>query len=153
MTQAVSGAGLPAVGSSTEASGSGLKALTTEDFLEMLITQLTHQDPTNPMDNREILQQLGTIQEMESNRRLVDAIEDLTLQYRIGAGAALLGREVVGLDEAGSRVAGLVAGVAVGENDVSLRLLDPTGAEQRVWLSRVLEVREAEAEAGGAGGV
>jgi len=147
MTQAVSG-----LGSAARAPGSvadsNLAALTSEDFLKMLITQMTHQDPTDPMDNREVLAQMGTIQTLESNTRLVDAIEDLTLQYRIGAGAGLIGREVVALSDIGVPVRGVVTSVLVGEDNVALTLSNGSGTEMYVSLGNVLEIREGTVDDG-----
>jgi len=147
MTQAVSGLG-SAGGGLESTTNKDLAALTSEDFLKMLITQLTHQDPTDPMDNREILDQMGTIQSLESNTRLVGAIEDLTLQSRIGAGAGLIGRDVVALSDAGVPVRGLVSSILVGEDDVALALSNGSGTEMYVSLSNVLEIREGTVDDG-----
>ncbi len=52
-------------------------ALSREDFFELLITQLTTQDPLAPMDNDRMLDQIATLQGLETNERLVTGIDSL----------------------------------------------------------------------------
>lgn len=39
--------------------------LTSQDFLKLLVTQLTYQDPLDPMGNEELLRQISSIREIE----------------------------------------------------------------------------------------
>lgn len=47
-----------------------------EAFLQLLITQLQHQDPTNPMEDREYIAQLATFSQLEQLTQL-----NATMQY------------------------------------------------------------------------
>ncbi|AIC94827.1 flagellar hook assembly protein FlgD [Shouchella lehensis] len=47
-----------------------------EAFLKLLITQLQHQDPTNPMEDREYIAQLATFSQLEQLTQL-----NATMQY------------------------------------------------------------------------
>src|ERR1700741_3407172 len=46
-------------------------------FLQLLITQLQHQDPTNPMDDREFISQMAQFSSLEQMQNMTKAIESL----------------------------------------------------------------------------
>ena len=52
-----------------------------EDFLKVLLAQLSYQDPLEPMDNQDFIAQLAQFSEIEQSRQTSDRIESLlTLQ-------------------------------------------------------------------------
>lgn len=85
------------VGNSATTARTGLSGIAGEDFLKILVKQLQFQDPLKPMDNQQMVEQMGTIRELEMNTRLSQKLELLTEQQRFGAAAALIGREVRGI--------------------------------------------------------
>jgi flagellar basal-body rod modification protein FlgD len=72
-------------------------ALTKDDFLRLLITQLRHQDPLNPLDQNEFLSQSAQFTALEELQNIGDVLEDLRAMSS-GTGlvdhAVLLGRTV-----------------------------------------------------------
>lgn len=48
-----------------------------DDFLKLLLTELQHQDPTNPMDSDKILTQTSQLATMESAKNTQDALDKL----------------------------------------------------------------------------
>lgn len=46
-------------------------------FLKLLITQLQHQDPTNPMDDREFISQMAQFSSLEQMQNMTKAMESL----------------------------------------------------------------------------
>jgi flagellar basal-body rod modification protein FlgD len=68
--------------------------LTQEDFLKVLLTQLTFQDPLEPMDNGEFMAQFAQLTSLQQTRELTDKVDTL-LSLQSGAQAvALVGRSV-----------------------------------------------------------
>ena len=46
--------------------------LNTEDFLKIMITELTNQDPFEPMKNQDLLAQIASIQQLESSQNMTN---------------------------------------------------------------------------------
>lgn len=85
-----------------------------DDFLKLLVTQLTNQDPLSPTSNADLLQQLSSIRDIQLSTSLVDSLTALTGSQRYGAAAALIGKHVTG--RIGDEVNGFqsVGGAVVG---------------------------------------
>lgn len=85
-----------------------------DDFLQLLVTQLTNQDPLSPTSNADLMQQLSTIRDIQLSTTLVDSLKTLTGNQRYGSAAALIGKSVTG--RLGDEAAGFqsVSGVVVG---------------------------------------
>jgi flagellar basal-body rod modification protein FlgD len=71
----------------------------TEDFLALLIAELQNQDPTNPMSNEEMINQISQIQEIRSNTQLTETLEAVSLGQSMATASALIGKTIVGLPE------------------------------------------------------
>lgn len=70
---------IASVGASTSNPSSELDraGLGQEDFLEILLTQLTFQDPLEPMDNQEFVAQMAQFTSLEQAKQSNDKMEDL----------------------------------------------------------------------------
>lgn len=53
-----------------------------DDFLKLLMVQLQHQDPTNPVDNNAMLAQLAQFSALEQQQRTADLMEDLLVSIQ-----------------------------------------------------------------------
>ncbi len=87
--------------------------LSQEEFFKIMISELTNQDPLEPLDNREFLSQLTQLQTLDSTTRLAAGIESLRVGQQISAAGVLIGKVVSGLDAAGAAVSGTVDRVIV----------------------------------------
>jgi len=105
------------------------------DFIKLLVTELQHQDPLNPMDNQEILQQISQIREIESNQRLTDTLESVLLGQNVVTAGNLIGQTVVGLSEEGDRITGQVDRVSIEKGLARLHV-----GEHAVALKNVAEI-------------
>ncbi len=87
-------------------------ALGSQDFYELLITQLTNQDPMEPMGNEELLRQIASIREIELSSSLTESLQALADQQQFGSASSLIGRYVTGLPgQDGIVDSGLVVGI------------------------------------------
>ncbi len=86
--------------------------LGSSDFLKLLLTQLTNQDPMEPMGNDEMLRQISSIREIELSTTLTESLRLLTGQQHVTAGSAMIGQYVTGIPgQDGSSARGVVTGV------------------------------------------
>ncbi len=53
-----------------------------DDFMQLLLTELQHQDPTNPMDSDKILSQTSQLAALETQENTNKALEELTASFK-----------------------------------------------------------------------
>ena len=53
----------------------GPKAMGQDDFLKLLVTQLQHQDPLNPIENEDFIAQTAQFTQLEQLSKLVSLME------------------------------------------------------------------------------
>ncbi|MDQ1583932.1 MAG: flagellar basal-body rod modification protein FlgD [Microbacteriaceae bacterium] len=86
--------------------------MTAQDFMQLLITQLQNQDPTQPMDSAAMVQQtteLGMMQELSSVQSNTDSSYALQMQT---AAADLIGKTVTYNTANGVSTSGVVSSVS-----------------------------------------
>ncbi len=109
-----------------------LRGLDMDHFLTLMITELQNQDPLNPMENAEILQQISQIREIEATSRLQETLESVLLGQNLSNASSLLDKRITALTDAGEQVQGKVDRVSVADNKVKVSVGGTTGgAEQR----------------------
>lgn len=83
------------IGSVLDTSASTRRAgLQQEDFLKVLLTQLSYQDPLKPMDNQEYIAQLAQFSGLEQTRQVNERIADLLSLQSVDQALVLLGKQV-----------------------------------------------------------
>ena len=120
-----------------------LEDLDMNQFLQLMISELTNQDPLNPMDNTQLVQQLGHIREIAATNALTDTLSSVATGQSLTTASSLLGKEVSALTEDGQNVTGAIDRVSVS--------VDPDNEDQRTYrvhigthsidLSNVREVK------------
>ena len=100
----------------------GFNSLTSEDFLRMLVTQLQNQDPSEPVGNDELLNQLSMMRSLQSNLELGEAMKAVTTNQTLSTAASFIGKSIKGLDAAGNPVAGKVDTAFMQEGKAFLRV-------------------------------
>jgi flagellar basal-body rod modification protein FlgD len=96
--------------------------LSSGEFVKILVTELTNQDPFQPNDSAAILEQLSSLRSIESQNTLQSKLEDLVLQNQISQAGGLIGKVVQGLTESNDRIEGVVTAVRVVEGKAHLEL-------------------------------
>ena len=89
---AVTGSGADAQPTATVTTGT-----TTPDyeaFLRLLVTQMQHQDPLDPMNDTEYIAQLATFANVEQNTMTNRNLEAVLTAQALGGAGALIGRTV-----------------------------------------------------------
>ena len=106
-------------------------------FLQLLVTELSNQDPLNPMDDREFIAQLVQLSTLEQMTSLNTGIEVLHLIQATG----FVGKNVEALTSDGSHVVGTVTEVIFTESEPLLRVEDTA-----IRLDDVVSVSAADSE-------
>jgi len=97
--------------------GKGAKAnaaLDKNDFLKILITQLSHQDPTQPMDDKAFIAQMAQFSSLEQMTNMSDGLAKVAALVAKSQAVGLLGN-VVELESGGQTVTGVVDAVTSGD--------------------------------------
>jgi len=97
--------------------GKGAKvnaALDKNDFLKILITQLSHQDPTQPMDDKAFIAQMAQFSSLEQMTNMSDGLARVAALVAKSQAVGLLGN-VVELESGGQTVTGVVDAVTSGD--------------------------------------
>lgn len=91
-----------------------------DSFLTLLISELQNQDPLDPMDNSEMVAQIGQIREIGATDQLTSTLGNLASSQELVTASSLIGKSVNGLDIDGTPVEGTVDKITVetdSEND------------------------------------
>ncbi|NBC11129.1 MAG: hypothetical protein GVY24_05250 [Planctomycetes bacterium] len=134
---AISGSFLPQ-NQQTQVDSNAFAELDSGEFLNILLTELTNQDPFEPNDSQALLEQLSALRNIESQTALQDKLEALVLQNNISQAGALLGKVVEGLNANGDKLTGQVMSVRVVDGKAELEL--DTG--RTLALERITRVTE-----------
>lgn len=124
---------------STAARTTSISDMTGYDFLRLLITELSNQDPMDPMDNKEILDQLSSIRSLESNMELSENFKSLLSSQGLVTATALIGQLIAGIDTHGQLIEGKVERVMLDASGLSLQIGGHT-----VPLSNVMNIAAGE---------
>ena len=122
---------IDAISSTTAVTDTGRasQALSNEDFMKLMITELTNQDPFEPMSNQDLVNQMSTIQQMQTSMQMTESFESLMGRYdelllgqSITSASGLVGELISGVSTAGDPTIGTVLGVSITDGAVVLEL-------------------------------
>ncbi len=97
--------------------GTDLRDVDMDQFLNLLIAELQNQDPLNPMDNSEMLQQISQIRDIGATNALTETLASVMLGQNIATGSGLIGKHITALNTSSQNVEGVVDRVTVQAND------------------------------------
>jgi flagellar basal-body rod modification protein FlgD len=90
-----------------------VKDLGKDEFLTLLLTQLAHQDPTNPMEDREFISQMAQLNTLQQMTSMANDFNRLKEMFSGSEAASALGRAVE-LTEGDTVIQGTVKAVTRG---------------------------------------
>lgn len=82
-----------------------------DDFLKLLVTQLTYQDPMSPMESSEMMNQMAMLGLMEQTTNMRTALDELSKSMELSKwqqGSNLIGKTVDAVNGEGKAVSGVV---------------------------------------------
>lgn len=123
-----------------ETAGTSAKQFTdfgSVEFMQLLMAQLQNQNPLEPMDDSEMMNQIASLNSLDELRAIKTMLSESAVSSQATYGASLIGKTVkVGLDD-GTIIEGLVSGTSVEGGRIYLEIDD-----QKAPLGNVLEIRQ-----------
>ncbi|EMB14143.1 MULTISPECIES: flagellar hook assembly protein FlgD [Rhodopirellula] len=101
----------------SESANEGYNSLDVDSFLKLLINELQNQDPLDPVDNAQMVQQIGQIREIGATDQLTNTLSDLSNSQQLVTASGLIGRTVSGLADDQSNTTGVVDKITVETNE------------------------------------
>lgn len=115
--------------------------LTQQDFIKILLTQLTYQDPMKPVDNQQFMAQMAQFTSLEQTQQLNAKIETLIGNQSALQSVGLIGR-TVDVSTASGTVTGSVSGLSLAGDVPLVTLLTTAGATlTNISVSQITAVR------------
>lgn len=113
-----------------------------EDFLKILMTQLTYQDPLKPMDNQQFIAQMAQFTTLEQTRQLNEKMDAFLSSQSVLQSFSLIGKNVE-FSTNGSTQNGKVASVRFENGQPTLTVTQGSNGEitLQVKLSSIVAVR------------
>lgn len=124
------------IGAMIPVASQATRATSKDQFLKLFLTQLQHQNPLEPMQDKDFLMQLAQFTQVENAEEMASTLQQLQTLVAATQAATLLGRQVVALREGeAAPVEGRVSAVRFTADGVRLVV---EGKEVR--LQHVLQV-------------
>jgi flagellar basal-body rod modification protein FlgD len=114
----------------------GFSDLNSEQFIKIIFTELSKQDPLQPNDSSKLLEQLSSIRSIQADIDMGKRLDSIVTQNQLSAAAGMIGRNVTGLNDRNERVSGTVASVSQTKSGPVLRL----GTGERLPLAGIDEI-------------
>lgn len=92
----------------------GKQVMDADDFMKLLTTQLTTQDPMNPMKDTEFISQMANFSSLEQMRSLSKSFDSFTSDQKMAAAPAYLGRQVT-ITNATGDITGVVEAIKLSD--------------------------------------
>lgn len=97
----------------------GKQTLGSDDFMKLLTTQLTSQDPMNPMKDTEFISQMANFTSLEQMRSLSKSFDSFSSDQKMAAAPAYLGRQVT-ITNATGDITGVVEAIKLNNGKPSV---------------------------------
>jgi len=99
-----------------------LNDLDLDSFLKLMITELQNQDPLNPMDNSQMLEQINQIRQIGATDTLTGTLNSVLLGQNISSATGLIGADVDAISDTNEKVSGHVNRVSIIDGTPELEL-------------------------------
>ncbi len=113
----------------------GIGNVDSSQFMKILLAELTHQNPLEPMDNTQMMSQFSQLNSLQELRDIHTQMNDMTSSSQTSYMAALIGKTIKAVPESGDPVVGIVSSAIIDGGKYQLKVGDST-----VLLSDVTEI-------------
>jgi flagellar basal-body rod modification protein FlgD len=122
--------------STLQSTRTSANAMNADDFMQILLAQMTHQNPLEPMDNAEMTTQFSQLNSLQQLREINGGMEKLAASNQVIYLASLIGKSVKVNRPDGKVIEGVVEEVFPEKDNPQLRI-----GTEKVSLDDVIEVK------------
>lgn len=126
--------------STLQAARTATNALDADQFMQILLAQMTHQNPLEPMDNAEMMTQFSQLNSLQELREIHTSMDKLAASNQVIYLASLIGKTVKVNRTDGNVLEGVVEEVFTEKANPQLRV-----GTEKVSLDDVIEVKAEDA--------
>jgi len=101
---------------------------TNDQFMSLLLAQMTNQNPLEPMNDTEMVNQMVSMNSLNELQKISKSITSLTQTNEFVSASALMDKSVTYLDSDSKTVTGTVTGVSLKNSEVYLTVDDKSVA-------------------------
>lgn len=126
-------------------------SLDPQAFLQLLVAQLQYQDPTNPADTSEFMNQTAMLSQVQSMDAMANSVFEMISAQQVSTATTMIGKAVSYVAPNGEQATGVVTSVSMHSGVPLLHVGDVA-----IPLAGVLEVADAVSggeNGGGTGGI
>jgi flagellar basal-body rod modification protein FlgD len=127
------------VAAASNSSNSLSNSLTLQDFLQVLLTQLSFQDPLQPMDNNQFLAQIAQFTALGQTQQTNSDIQILVSNQASQQSIGLIG-QTVGVTMGANTISGTVSSVNLSGSTPQLTISTTNGDVTGISLSQITSV-------------
>ncbi|MHB8969004.1 MAG: flagellar hook assembly protein FlgD [Pirellulaceae bacterium] len=142
---AISAVNSQASSAKSSKSKGGINDVNVEDFLTLMIAEMQNQDPLNPMENSEMMQQLSQMRSIGATDKLTGTLDAVLLGQNLTTASSLIGKDISALTDDGSNIEGRVDRVTVAAEDGEMATVRIHIGENDVALQNIREILPADA--------
>lgn len=95
-----------------------------DDFMLLLLAQLKHQNPMEPMNDNELMAQFTQLNSLSELQNISQSLQDLANSDKLPQAANLIGKQVEIGSADGQNIVGVVSGVSLVNDQIMLSLGD-----------------------------
>lgn len=114
--------------------------LSLQDFLQVLMTQLTYQDPLNPMDNEQFMAQIAQFTSLEETQQMNTSIQALVSNQAAQQSVGLIGHTVDFTTQSGP-LSGTVQSIDLSGSTPQLSIKTSTGVVNGVSIGQLTSIQ------------
>lgn len=108
--------------SSTSGSTDVINDVNLSDFLDLMIAELQNQDPLNPLENDQLIAQIGQIRQIGATDKLTSTLDAVLLGQNITSATNLIGAQIEAISDDNQRVTGIVDRISIANGEPKLHL-------------------------------
>jgi len=118
------------------AAGKTSTSLDSNQFMQILMAQLTHQNPLEPMDSNEMMNQFSQLNSLQELRDIHTAMDKVSVSNQTTYLASLIGKTIKANRSDGKIMEGVVDGVLADKDNPQIRI-----GTELVDLADVIEIK------------